>query len=86
MHIIIIMYQNSAPAVLLLYTVTVLCINVQSSATGSTGDVKSAKTQFYLSIACTLTGWIFSLVGIVTIIASVISVVVIKSYSNSSME
>ena len=50
------------------------CVNMQAASYGSNGDIQTAKNHFGISIGCTVTGVIFSVVGlIVIIIAAVVS-------------
>lgn len=47
----------------------------QSSATGGTGDLETAKIHFGISIACNVTGILFAIAGVIAIVVSIIAVI-----------
>lgn len=48
---------------------------MQAAASGGTGSVRSGKTQMWISIGCTVAGWITAVIGIAVIIGIVFIVI-----------
>ena len=60
-------YSNSQP--------TLLYFPMQSTSSGDSGDNSTAKTHAGISIACTVSAWVSTVIGFIIIIAAVIGVV-----------